>query len=187
MLQDLQQELKRLRAERAAADERARLLEEEKARLEKELLELRSQGHAHHLSLSDLQDRLARAYADRDEMARRLKLAEEALKDKVRVFVCLSRCLPVCCSFVHLFVGWSIHLFVCSFNMHHPLSVLQDTAYRDIEKMYQELNKELRRLQQQLKDLSSPAHVTVTHHHHEAVTPPKSPKPNDKVKRKALI
>ena len=82
-IQELQHELKRLRAERAAAEERARLLEEEKARLETELLELQSQGRIHNLSLGNLQDKLTRAYAEREELARKLRLAEEALKEKV--------------------------------------------------------------------------------------------------------
>ena len=83
-IQELQQELKRLRAERSAAEIRVRELEDEKARLESELLELKSQGRIHNLSMGDLQDRLTRAYADRDELVIKLKLAEEALKDKVR-------------------------------------------------------------------------------------------------------
>lgn len=82
-IQELQQELKRLRGERSAAEERARRAEEEKVRLEAELSELQSQGRIHQLSSADLQDRLTRAYADREEMARKLKLAEEALRDKV--------------------------------------------------------------------------------------------------------
>lgn len=82
-IQELQQELKRLRGERSAAEERARRAEEEKVRLEAELSELQSQGRIHQLSIADLQDRLTRAYADREEMARKLKLAEEALRDKV--------------------------------------------------------------------------------------------------------
>lgn len=46
--------------------------------------------------------------------------------------------------------------------------------------MYKRLNEELRRLQQQLKDLqASPTHVTITHHH-EAASPPKS-EPKEKV------
>lgn len=88
-IQELQQELKRLRAERAAAEVRVRELEDEKARLESELLELKSQGRIHHLSMGDLQDRLTRAYANRDELVIKLKLAEEALKDKVsRTWIC---------------------------------------------------------------------------------------------------
>lgn len=83
-IQELKQELKRLRGERAAAEERVRELEDEKARLENKISELQSQGRIHHLSLADLQDRLTRAYAEREEMARKLKLAEEALRDKVR-------------------------------------------------------------------------------------------------------
>lgn len=82
-IQELQRELERLRAERTAAEERARLLEEEKAKLETELLELQSQGRIHNLSLGNLQDKLTRAYAEREELARKLRLAEEALKEKV--------------------------------------------------------------------------------------------------------
>ena len=97
-IQELQQELKRLRAERAAAEERARLLEEEKARLETELQELRSQARIHHLSMGDLQDRLTKAYTEKEELARKLRLAEEALKDKVR----RSRHAPISLMSVYL-------------------------------------------------------------------------------------
>ena len=82
-IQELQQELRRLRAERASAQEKVRELEQEKARLEAELSELQSQVRIHNLSLGDLQDRLTQAYADKEELARKLKLAEEALRDKV--------------------------------------------------------------------------------------------------------
>ncbi len=82
-IQELQQELKRLREERTAAEERARRAEEERNKLESELLELESRGRIHQLALSDLQERLTRAYAEREEMARKLKMAEEALKEKV--------------------------------------------------------------------------------------------------------
>ena len=82
-LQELQQELKRLRRERGAAEEKVRELEAEKARLEAELDGLRLQGRTHNLTLVDLQDRLDRACAERDDLARKLKLAEEHLKDKV--------------------------------------------------------------------------------------------------------
>ncbi len=81
-IQELQQELKRLRRERGVAEERVRELEEEKARLEAELEGLRVQGRVHHLSLANLQDRLDRVCAERDELARKLNLAEERLKDK---------------------------------------------------------------------------------------------------------
>ena len=87
-IQELQQELKRLRGERGMAEDRVRELEEEKARLEAELEGLRAQGRVHHLSLTDLQDRLDRACAERDDLARKLKLAEERLKDKVSCRVC---------------------------------------------------------------------------------------------------
>lgn len=82
-IQELQQELNRLRAERAMAEEKVRELEREKARLESELSELQSQARIHHLSVADLQDRLTQAFAEREELARKLKVAEEALRDKV--------------------------------------------------------------------------------------------------------
>jgi chromosome segregation ATPase len=94
-IQELQQELKRLRAERAAAEERMRLLEDEKARLEADIQELQSQARIHHLSLADLQDRLTKAYGEREELARKLRLAEEALQDKVRKW-CESLCAQTC-------------------------------------------------------------------------------------------
>ena len=77
------QELKRLKGEGAAVKKRAKKAEEAKAWLEKELSDLQSQTRIHHLSITKLQDRLARAYAAQEEMARKLKLAEEALRDKV--------------------------------------------------------------------------------------------------------
>ena len=80
---ELEDELRRLREEGGAADERVRQLEEERARLEAELERLRSKERVHILAMGDLQDRLDRACAERDDLARKLKLAEERLKDKV--------------------------------------------------------------------------------------------------------
>jgi len=59
-------------------------MEDKKAHLKKELSYLRSQTRIHHLSITDLQDRLAYEYADRQERARKLKLADEARRKKVR-------------------------------------------------------------------------------------------------------
>ncbi len=85
-IRELQQELQRVRGERGDEEERVRELEEENARLEKELSDLRSQDRIHQLSMSNLQDRLTQAFAEREEMARKLKQAEDALRDKVGHF-----------------------------------------------------------------------------------------------------
>ena len=82
-IQELQQELKRVRGERATAEERVRELENENSRLENTILELESQDRIHQLSIADLQERLTQAYAEKEEMARKLKLAENTLQEKV--------------------------------------------------------------------------------------------------------
>ena len=80
---DLEQELRKLRREKREAEDRAALLELEKIRLEEELALLRSKYNTHYLSVADLQDKLARACAERDDLARKLKVTEELLNMKV--------------------------------------------------------------------------------------------------------
>ena len=44
---------------------------------------LQSQARVSHLSSEDLQSKLAQAFGEREDLARRLKVAEEALGEKV--------------------------------------------------------------------------------------------------------
>ena len=84
---DLEHELRTLRREKREAEDRAGLLELEKNRLEEELALLRARYGSHDLSMADLQDRLNRARAERDDMAAKLKVTEELLDLKVRMVV----------------------------------------------------------------------------------------------------
>ena len=51
---------------------------------------LQSQARVSHLSSEDLQSKLAQAFGEREDLARRLKVAEEALGEKVRHTGCSS-------------------------------------------------------------------------------------------------
>jgi len=104
--------------ERGATEKRAIEMEDKKAHLKKELSYLRSQTRIHHLSITDLQDRLAYEYADRQERARKLKLADEARRKKVRK-LCVSVCVQVCLS---------IQIFTC-LRLPFLCIYLQDKAY----------------------------------------------------------
>ena len=59
-----------------------------------ELAALESQGRIAKLSSDDLQAKLMQAFADNEELARKLREAEEALRDKVRVISCSSQPHP---------------------------------------------------------------------------------------------
>ena len=60
-----------------------------------EVAGLQSQARISHLSSEDLQHKLTQAFGEREDLARRLKLAEDALGEKV-----LGACGPLVCTMV---------------------------------------------------------------------------------------
>ena len=62
-----------------------------------EVAGLQSQARVSHLSSEDLQSKLAQAFGEREDLARRLKVAEGALGEKVHwSVVCLLCSDPTC-------------------------------------------------------------------------------------------
>ena len=55
---------------------------------------MESQGRIAKLSSDDLQAKLMQAFADNEELARKLREAEDALRDKVRVVAALASLIP---------------------------------------------------------------------------------------------
>ena len=90
---------------------------------------MQSQGRIAQLSSEDLQGRLTDAYREREELARRLRQAEETLGNKVRLSL----------SHTHYII-------------HTLLS--QESAYERARRACEALQKQVARLQEQVKELS---------------------------------
>ena len=82
-IRELELEVRRLRREKGEMVEKVSLLEHEKTRLEEKLSSLRSECGEHHHILVNFQEKLTRVSAEKEELARKLKLAEEASRRKV--------------------------------------------------------------------------------------------------------
>ena len=111
---------------------------------------LQSQARVSHLSSEDLQSKLAQAFGEREDLARRLKVAEEALGEKV----CLSAVSllqrnesgisPWSCSKVQ----------DCTPSENSNLFPSQGAAYDQARAACESLQEQIKRLQRQLAELS---------------------------------
>ena len=165
-IRDLQEQLRRAAEERARDEERIAGLQREKSALQvsilcagetrmsameiahtqSEVAGLQSQGRVAQLSSDDLQTRLTDAYREREQLARKLRQAEEALRNKVSTSVLLHLSFPLLPPSLPPLPPLPLAL---------SLSLLsQDSAYERARKACEALKRQVEQLQEQVQRLS---------------------------------
>lgn len=115
---------------------------------------LQSQARVSHLSSEDLQSKLAQAFGEREDLARRLKVAEEALGEKVRHTVCLSAVSLLQRNESGISLWSCSKVQDCTPSENSNLFPSQGAAYDQARAACESLQEQIKRLQRQLAELS---------------------------------